>query len=131
MQVDQPPPEKKPKLEDDVVDLASSTAPSKQEEVGGAKPVVLSKQEEVGGAKPAAPHKQEEVGGVKVAEEEEEEGLPAIKKSHLNLDDIPMELLPTHQERIMKQVSYSVCVCVYYSVCIQLLTLGAHARGLR
>lgn len=27
-----------------------------------------------------------------------------IRSSHLNLDDIPVELLPTHQEKIMKQV---------------------------
>ena len=35
---------------------------------------------------------------------EEDDVIPKIKSSHLNLDDIPMELLPTHQEKIMKQV---------------------------
>ena len=44
----------------------------------------------------------EKVGGDNTAEDED--AIPAIKSSHLNLDDIPMELLPTHQEKIMKQV---------------------------
>lgn len=35
---------------------------------------------------------------------EDDDVIPKIKSSHLNLDDIPMELLPTHQEKIMKQV---------------------------
>ena len=45
----------------------------------------------------------EEVGVVNAVEEDDT--IPKIKSSHLNLDDIPMELLPTHQEKIMKQVS--------------------------
>lgn len=35
---------------------------------------------------------------------EEDDVIPKITSSHLNLDDIPIELLPTHQEKIMKQV---------------------------
>ena len=34
----------------------------------------------------------------------EEDVVLNITSSHLDLDDIPMELLPTHQEKIMKQV---------------------------
>ena len=91
MQVDQPPPEKKPKLYNDV---ATATP-------------TLSAREEVGGVKGA----------------EDEDALPAIKSSHLDLDDIPMELLPTHQGKIMKQVctpidttlpaDYTDTLCVY------------------
>ena len=36
---------------------------------------------------------------------EDDDVIPKIKSSHLDLDDIPVELLPTHQEKIMKQVS--------------------------
>lgn len=78
IQVDQPPPEKKPKLDNDVAASNSSA----HEEVGGARV-------EEGGATRSA---------------EDEDAIPAIKSSHLDLDDIPMELLPTHQEKIMKQV---------------------------
>ena len=35
---------------------------------------------------------------------EDDDVIPDIKSYHLDLDDIPMELLPTHQEKIMKQV---------------------------
>ena len=38
-----------------------------------------------------------------------------LKKSQLQLDDLPPELLPKHQERIKKKVCLLVCVCV--SVC--------------
>ena len=44
----------------------------------------------------------EEVGVVNAVEDDDV--IPNIKSSHLDLDDIPMELLPTHQEKIMKQV---------------------------
>ena len=40
--------------------------------------------------------------------------IPKIKSSHLNLDDVPVELLKTHQEKILKQVSfYSHCTSTY------------------
>lgn len=35
---------------------------------------------------------------------EDDDVIPKIKSSHLDLDDVPVELLPTHQEKIMKQV---------------------------
>ena len=41
-----------------------------------------------------------------------------IKRSHLNLDDLPPELLPKHQECIKKQVCVCVCVCVCACVCV-------------
>lgn len=43
-----------------------------------------------------------DVGGSNAVEEDDV--IPKIKSSHLDLDDIPVELLPTHQEKIMKQV---------------------------
>ena len=89
LQVDEPPPEKKPKLDNDVI--ASAPTLSAHKEVGGARA-------EVGGATLLA---------------EDEDGIPAIKSSHLDLDDIPMELLPTHQEKIMKQV----CIIIRPSLC--------------
>lgn len=71
LQVAQPPPEKKPRLEEDA---AASTSPSVDKGVG-------------------VPNAAED-----------DDVIPKIKSSHLNLDDIPVELLPTHQEKIMKQV---------------------------
>ena len=41
------------------------------------------------------------------AKDEERKPVP-LKVAHLNLDDIPPELLPKHQERLKKQVRISV-----------------------
>ena len=72
----------------------------------------------------------EDVGVADVAEDDDV--IPKIKSYHLNLDDIPVELLPTHQEKIMKQVCAPllhemprelaafpcVCACVRACVCV-------------
>ena len=39
-----------------------------------------------------------------ITAQEDDDVIPKIKSSHLDLDDIPLELLPKHQEKIMKQV---------------------------
>lgn len=46
--------------------------------------------------------------------------LDPIKSTHLQLDDVPPELLPKHHECILKRVRVSACVsaCVCMTVCV-------------
>ena len=48
--------------------------------------------------------KEPEIDKVGEGTPEEDDVIPNFKSSHLNLDDVPLELLPKHQEKIMKQV---------------------------
>ena len=50
--------------------------------------------------------KQETTKEAKKADIDDVHVIPKIKSSHLNLDDVPVELLKTHQEKILKQVSF-------------------------
>ena len=43
--------------------------------------------------------------------------LESIKSTHLQLDDVPPELLPKHHEFILKRVRVCGCVCVCVCMC--------------
>ena len=73
----------------------------------------------MGGARAEVGGVREDVGGA-TSLAEDEDGIPAIKSSHLDLDDIPMELLPIHQEKIMKQV----CIIVYRTIVVYIVQLN-------
>lgn len=56
--------------------------------------------------------------------------LDPIKSTHLELDDVPPELLPKHHECILKRVRVSACVsacvhdCLCSSLCVCTYTSG-------
>ncbi len=92
-----PPPEKRPKLEpvapeSEPTPVFSDGEPKKKEEV----------KEDV------RANEQPSKSGTDTATTDEP---CAIKGSHLELDDIPPELLPKHHELILKQVGLNWIVC--------------------